>query len=237
LIVQFDAPPSDTNAPALAQQVLARRINQFGTKSFFERISSNEFRISVPTTASNNIAALTKLLSARGLLEFRLVHESSERLIYEGKQHLQPDYEILTEIRTVARPAKFQNFTTNPKIVQTTESFAVPYLVKKSPELSGSHIKSAYPTRDPVSRQPKVALDFDKEGSAAFAKITAANVGRQLAIVFDGKIMSAPRIVQQIKGGSAVIEGGFSIQDAVALATLLQNPAPFPLTARLEKVF
>lgn len=78
---------------------------------------------------------------------------------------------------------------------------------------------------------PTVRVDFNAEGSALFANITGENVGRQLAIFLDGKVVSAPVINERIMGGSAIISGNFTAQEAKALVSNLNLGAlPVPIT-------
>jgi preprotein translocase subunit SecD len=69
-----------------------------------------------------------------------------------------------------------------------------------------------------------------------FGEVTRANVGRSLAIVLDGKVISAPRIREPILGGSGVITGNFTTQQAQDLALLLRAGAlPAPMTILEER--
>src|SRR5262249_19012591 len=77
---------------------------------------------------------------------------------------------------------------------------------------------------------PHVALEFNPEGAKTFASLTEANVGRNLAIVLDGMVQSAPVIRSRIPDGHAIIEGNFSSEDARLLKSVLQEGAlPAPL--------
>jgi len=72
-------------------------------------------------------------------------------------------------------------------------------------------------------------LEFNKDGAKLFADITGANIDRQLAIVLDGVVQSAPVIRTRIPDGRAIIEGSFNADDAKLLATVLRAgalPAP-----------
>jgi preprotein translocase subunit SecD len=74
-----------------------------------------------------------------------------------------------------------------------------------------------------------VNLDFDSEGSAAWATYTAANVGNQVAITLDGRVVSAPTINNAIPGGTTQITGDFTQEEATTLANQLKYGA-LPLT-------
>ncbi len=78
---------------------------------------------------------------------------------------------------------------------------------------------------------PTVLLTFNSEGARLFANLTDKNVGRQLAIFLDGKILSAPTIQEKIDNGGALVSGNFTPQEAKDLATNLNLGAlPVPIT-------
>ena len=82
-----------------------------------------------------------------------------------------------------------------------------------------------------LANEPIVAISFNGEGAELFEQITAENVGEQLAIFLDGDLISAPRINERIGGGSAIISGGFSPDEARDLAQNLNFGAlPVPIT-------
>jgi preprotein translocase subunit SecD len=74
-----------------------------------------------------------------------------------------------------------------------------------------------------------VAMDFNSAGARQFENITSPNVGKRLAIILDNRVYSAPVIKTAISGGSAIIEGHFTPDDAHDLALVLRAgslPAP-----------
>src|SRR5262249_49509975 len=118
---------------------------------------------------------------------------------------------------------------------QDSERLGGRYLVvKSSSELTGSTLVDAKVTFGGGSSQlasgyPSVSIEFNAEGAKLFGLVTEANVNKQLAIVLDGQVQSAPVIRSAIPDGHAVIEGNFSSEDAKLLATILKAgalPAP-----------
>ncbi len=82
-----------------------------------------------------------------------------------------------------------------------------------------------------LATTPTVLVNFNSDGSKLFSDITKSNVGRELGIFLDGKLLSAPVIQEEIDNGSAVISGNFSAQGAKDLATNLNLGAlPVPIT-------
>ena len=67
-----------------------------------------------------------------------------------------------------------------------------------------------------------VELDLTKEGTDKFAEATSANVGSQIAIIYDGETISAPTVQQAITGGQAYITGNFTYEEAENLASTIR---------------
>jgi preprotein translocase subunit SecD len=81
--------------------------------------------------------------------------------------------------------------------------------VQKAVLLDESMLKSAYSTNDALGHL-NIELIFNDTGRERFADVTSKNVGKQLAIILDGKIYQAPSIRMGITGGTAQISGRFS---------------------------
>ena len=91
--------------------------------------------------------------------------------------------------------------------------------------LNGNHIQSAQATTQQDSygnQEYVVSLMFDDEGTKAFADATARNVGKPIYIIYDGEVISSPRVNQTISNGQCVIEGNFTYESANALATTIR---------------
>ena len=81
-----------------------------------------------------------------------------------------------------------------------------------------------------------VSFRFDSVGGRKFGNVTRDHVGELLAIVLDDKVISAPRIDEPILGGSGIIRGSFTVQEANELAVLLRAGAlPAPLNIVEER--
>ena len=82
-----------------------------------------------------------------------------------------------------------------------------------------------------LQSNPVVLVNFNAEGTKLFSDITGKNVGRELGIFLDGKLLSAPVIQVHIENGSAIISGNFTAESAKALATNIKLGAlPVPIT-------
>jgi SecD/SecF fusion protein len=103
-----------------------------------------------------------------------------------------------------------------------------------TPLLTGSDVKSAQAYTDTSgssSSQYGVSLTFTDEGATKFEEATTANVGSYIYIVYDGEVVSSPRVNEAISGGQAVIEGMDSYEEADNLATYIRiGASPLTLT-------
>ena len=73
--------------------------------------------------------------------------------------------------------------------------------------------------------EPQINFEMKPEGAIEFARITRENVGKQLAIVLDGKVQTAPVIRTEIPGGTGSISGNYTVEEAKRTATLLNSGA------------
>ncbi len=102
--------------------------------------------------------------------------------------------------------------------------------VSKRIIISGENLLDAQPKMDAQNNQTIVSFTLDRVGAKRFGKATSAGIGKQLAIVLDGKIISAPVVRDTIASGAGQISGGFTFQSATDLALLLRSGAlPAPL--------
>ena len=109
-------------------------------------------------------------------------------------------------------------------------------LVSKRIILSGDNLLDAQPRMDTQNNETVVSFSLDRVGAKRFGKATSTGIGKQLAIVLDGKIISAPVIRDAIVSGSGQISGGFTFQSATDLALLLRSGAlPAPLNIIEER--
>jgi preprotein translocase subunit SecD len=103
-----------------------------------------------------------------------------------------------------------------------------PYLLYSQTLLTGDRLKEAKVGIDQFNK-PDVSIAFDSEGAKIFDRVTGENVGKQLAIVLDGVVHSAPRIQDRISGGNAQITGNFTHDEAAKLAIVLRESLPAPM--------
>ena len=102
-------------------------------------------------------------------------------------------------------------------------------VVSKRIIISGENLVDANPRMDNQSNETIVSFTLDRVGAKRFGKATTSGIGKRLAIVLDGKVISAPIIRDAIVSGSGQISGNFTFQTATDLSLLLRSgalPAP-----------
>jgi preprotein translocase subunit SecD len=100
--------------------------------------------------------------------------------------------------------------------------------------MTGDAVSDAQPSVSPG--HVEVMLHLTSDGARTFRQITGDNVGRELAIILDNSVFSAPRINEAIPNGQAVISGGFTVEEAKQLSVILRSGAlPAPLKVVEER--
>ena len=127
----------------------------------------------------------------------------------------------------------------NFRLVSENSEFGTDKLISENGEelnvskriiMSGENLIDAQPNINNQNNEPTVSFTLDRLGSQKFGRATTDNVGKRLAIVLDGEIVSAPSINEAITSGNGMISGNFSFQEATDLALLLRSGAlPTPL--------
>jgi protein-export membrane protein SecD len=106
------------------------------------------------------------------------------------------------------------------------------FVLERGTPLTGAGIKNArvkYGMDEDDPAAPGVEMVMNSNGRTVFARMTGANVGRQIAIVLEGQVSSAPFVREKIRDGVAAITGGFNDKDAQQLNVVLKAgalPAP-----------
>lgn len=214
----LSATPGDTNALANLKEAIRKRFDKLGVRIFWEPVSNTRFRVVAAIENDETVELAKSFITRRGLLEFRLVHGESGKLVERGE--VPADHELL----------RFQ------ELLRSGDQRTVSLLVKRKSELAGSVIQNAMVMRGSQG-EPRIAFELNAAGTEAFARITRENVGRQLAILLDGELYAAPVIRSPIEAGNGEISGRFDKSEAFKLATLLECPLPVPTTLQESRSF
>ena len=184
-----------------ALDTIRNRIDQLGVReTTVVREGDNEILVQLPGIQDPERAK--ELIGKTAVLEFKLIDETHnvQDAIQNGPP---PGDEVL--YGSAARGGK------------------TPYLVETPVLMKGDVVTDARVRPGSRLEGPYVSVDLDSHGAEIFDALTAANVGRQLAIVLDGTVYSNPVIKERIPGGHVQITGRFSMDEAHDLAIVLRS--------------
>jgi preprotein translocase subunit SecD len=184
------------------------------------------------------IEVLRRRVDALGTTEPNIQRQGADRILVQvpGLQDPQRLKEILgttakLEFRMLADPG-----AVDVDMLESQESPGQRVPVERRVIVEGGDLTDASPGFDQRTNEPIVNFRFNVRGAQRFGQATTENVNRFLAIVLDNKVISAPRILQPITGGSGQISGRFTVQAANDLAVLLRAGAlPAKLTIVEER--
>jgi preprotein translocase subunit SecD len=115
------------------------------------------------------------------------------------------------------------------------EQFAL-YGIRDNAELTGEVIEEASIQFDPTTNVPEVSMGMNSEGARVWSRITGANIGKPIAIVLDGYVVSYPNVSTKITGGNSSITGLENVAEAEDLVNILLSGAlPAPLRIMEER--
>ncbi|MBO5254328.1 MAG: protein translocase subunit SecD [Opitutales bacterium] len=195
--------------------VMNNRINGLGvTEPTIRVMGGNSIEVQMPGVSLKDNPEAIEELSRPAKLEFRKVHR------FKRPTSAKPP---ISEI-----PAGYEVMMMESE--RGGQIIAEPLYVRIRPEASGDIIKKAYPAMEDTSRF-SVSMEFTSEGSKVFERITKTildedkqtGVKQPLAIVLDGRLMSAPNI-QSVISDRGSITGNFTRREAIELANALNNP-------------
>lgn len=197
------------------------------TLSEAERLATDE------RTMRQSLEIIRRRVDAAGTREPTIMRQGADRILIQVPG-LGSAAELKALIGTTAR------LTFHPVIRQTSNpdeplsgreilapSMDTPgqfFVLEPTPVVSGEQLVDAQPDRDQNGR-PAVSFRFNPAGGRAFGLYTAENIGNPFAIVLDNEVISAPVIQSHIPGGSGIITGRFTVEEASRLAILLRAGA------------
>ncbi len=188
---------------------------------------------------SQSIEVLNRRLNGTGTKETNVEQQGADRILVEvpGLQDTTKVKELLgatakLEFRLIADPGDPPSEVDTLPMQQGGGTMAV----QKRVMVEGEDLVDAEPSFDSRTGEPDVTFRFNLRGGQRFGQVTSENVGRLFAIVLDGKVISAPRILSPITGGTGQITGNFTVEEATNLAVLLRAGAlPAKLTVVEER--
>ena len=202
-------PVSDV-ARQQAMAILEKRLSPDGSKDLsLTPAGEDRIIIQMPGVSPEEMEDVRNKIKQVAHLEFRMAHDNSaaelERIKTSGG----------VAIGYVEMPMRDQ------------EKGVKSMLVKNRTDLDGKYVKSAHASYD--AEGWKVYLYLNSEGTELFDKVAEQNQFKQMAIIIDGQIISAPTLQEKRFGGTAVISGDFKEAEVRTLASVLENPLENPM--------
>src|SRR3954465_3547449 len=202
-----------------ARQTIERRVNELGvTEPSIAQQGANGDQILVQLPGVTDVERAKEIIRSTGLLELKIVEQGPS----PTREGLMVNNQVPEGMDIVP------GATGNPG-----DGSTVFYLVKKVAAVTGQDLRNARPSAD-ENNQPAVAFTLSNEGGRKFGKVTSENIGRQLAIILDGRVQSAPRIESRIQSEGR-ITGSFTTEEVQNLALILRSGALSASLSYLEE--
>ncbi len=208
------------DAVAQALQTIERRVNELGVAEPIVAPHGDGDQILVQMPGVTDVSRAKEIIRSTALLELKIVEDGPA-----------PTREALLAGRGGQVPGDLEVV---PGSAEVGGVGPVYYLVKRVAGITGRDLRNAKPSLD-ENNQPAVAFSLNQQGADKFGQLTAQNIGRQLAIILDGRVQSAPTIEGRIYDEGR-ISGSFTSQEVQDLSLTLRSGAlPASLTYLEER--
>lgn len=212
--------------------VLRSRVDQYGVaEPIIQKQGADRVALDLP--GIDDPQAALDLIGRTAVLEFRQVLGASptipakpDRKNYETEENYKSAvgmYEDAKKAATEYVENMKKQLPEGTEVTIARGEEGAGYLLGKL-YVGGKNLTKAETTFDQLGK-PAVSISFNAEGAQLFDSATAMNVGKQIAIVLDGSVISAPVVQQRISGGNAQITGKFTVDEANRLAIMLRAGA------------
>lgn len=209
--------------------VIEKRVNAFGVSEPIVQVERSSFvseqqseRLVIELPGVTDVTQAIKEIGETPVLEFKLLDPDKM-----AEQQTLQSVKSLTENASGSK-ATVGNIKVNGEEIVEEDPYTDTGLTGRY--LETATIEFASGQSGQLSNEPMVSVKFNEEGAKLFADITRANVGQQLGIFLDGELLSSPVINEAITGGTAIISGDFTADEAKNLAENLSFGAlPMPI--------
>jgi len=194
-----------------ALQTIERRVNELGVAEPVVARHSAADQILVQMPGVTDVNRAKEIIRSTAILELKQVEQgpfgSEEQALQAYANNLPPELQVL--------PGNSEGLGGDRATIY--------YVLRRIAAVTGRDLRNARPTLDENNR-PAVSFTLNNEGAQKFGAFTQANIGRQLAIVLDNRVYSAPRIEGRIDDEGR-ISGSFTQQEAADLSLTLRSGA------------
>lgn len=212
---------SNKNASASSEETEATE--ELSTEDSLRNALEEQLAQIDPLNPSNDVSPIFSLLYPN----YGLAYEVRDTMII-NRILKNPDYNVLLP-RDIKLLWGVKPFTPEGTSDEVLELYAIkaPRGTDEAP-LEGDVVTDARQALDQTSR-PAVSMQMNAEGARKWRTLTAANIGRRIAVVLDDYVYTAPVVNGEIPSGQSEISGNFTLQEAQDLANILKSgslPAP-----------
>jgi len=218
-----------------AIEVIRNRVDEFGVAEPVIAAQGTD-RILVQLPGITDPARAKELINKTARLDFRLVdttitQDNLAAMIADAEKT--NDFSLTKEGVSYGQYVKRMNELLKDKIPPNTmisfekapnavnmDAGKIPYLLRTDSDISGDQLEDAFLSFGEFG-EPKVSFRFGVEGRRKFGELTGKNVNRQLAIVLDDVIFSAPNIQERIEGEGQISLGRRSHEEAQKEGSLI----------------
>jgi preprotein translocase subunit SecD len=211
-----------TQALAQSMYTIRNRVDRYGVAEFdISEYGQGENELVVQLPGVDDPSRVQNIMQTSAMLTWRLVHDNP----YPSKEAAMAAHGGVLPPNTEVLPGKPDS--------SSGGTGEVWYIVDQVPAVTGRDLTGAEPSHDERGR-PSISFTLNRDGATRFSRITGANIGKQLAIVLDNRVVSAPTIQGQISDRGE-ITGTFTQEQAQDLALVLNSGAlPASVTPAME---
>ncbi|HEY7440859.1 MAG TPA: protein translocase subunit SecD [Vicinamibacterales bacterium] len=208
-----------------ALQTIERRVNELGVaEPIVAPHGTGGDQILVQLPGVTDVDRAKEIIRSTALLELKIVEDGPAAT-----------REALLATRNNVVPSDMDVVPGASDASSGDRAGTVFYLVRKVAAVTGRDLRNARPSLD-QNNQPAVGFSLNQEGARKFAAVTGANIGRNLAIILDGRVVTAPRIDGRISDEGQIF-GSFTQQEVQDLSLVLRSGAlPASLTYLEQRV-
>jgi preprotein translocase subunit SecD len=214
---------NDTVTQAI--RTIENRVNGLGVAEPVVARHGGADQILVQLPGVTDVARAKEIIRSTALLELKLVEagpaSTREALLQASGGAVPQGAEVIQGLSEGTAPGE--------------RASTVFYLVQRSPVVTGRDLRTAKPTLDEFNR-PAVSFSLKQDGAVKFGNATGSNIGRNLAIILDKQVYSAPVIEGRITDEGRISGGNFTPESAQDLSLTLRSGAlPASLTYLEER--
>jgi preprotein translocase subunit SecD len=196
-----------------SKNTIRNRIDQLGvTEPTIADYGRGDYELVVQLPGVDDPTRVKDIIQSTAMLTLKIVRDgpfpSREAALASHGGILPPDSELL--------PGRRESGSDNAG----GEAW---YVLDRIAAVTGRDLRDAQPRPDENGR-PSVNFSLTRDGAARFGRVTGASIGKQLAIILDNRVVSAPVIQGQISDNGR-ITGSFTPQQAADLALVLRSGA------------